>query len=804
MLHNYLKITFRNIIKSPVYFLINLLGLSVGLASCLIIFQYVYYESSYENFIPRKEDIKRISYHDHDSHLASTPVPLAPTLKSEFANVQHATRFIELKGLLQRQGSPANEEPGIIMADEEFFEVFNFDLVAGDKTSLSQPDVIYISRKIADKYFKEENALGNKLTLLDFNFGEREVEVAGVFENIPSNTHMPFEIVLSLASIVRDNSNNPWATVDNWGWNPFYTYVLMSSGNTISQDEFNTVIDQVLGKEGREESGMVFKIQDIGSIHLKSDLSNEYQENGNARAVYLLGLVALLILSIACINYINLSSAKGLERVKEIGIRKNLGARRRQLISQFIIEALVICGFSLLLGITLIQGLEPVIAAFIPNVTLGDIFTSPEALLITLVPLLVGIGWVVLQPAWLISSFSLVDMTKGKMSGAGLKRSYIKWSVILQFGISMILLISCYIIYSQVSYMQNKALGINIDQVLIVERPLGDVTNYEQKAQRFKNELVSRANIDIVSTTASIPSQGYNWSTNGFYKKGESKEDNSQSMNVTYVDNNFTKIYNIKVVAGEGSSTGEAFKSILLNRSAAEVAGIVNLEEAIGAVLIQNNEEYIIKGIIDNYNHRSIKTSFEPTVFILDNQIANYYSIRFNTEEQSLSETKSILNLTKSIYMEIFPDQAFGYFFLDEAFAAKYKSEFEFGWIILTFSLLAVLLACLGLFGLSLFSLSKRTKEIGIRKTLGASIQSLLVYLFKDYALLVFIAMIPAVPVAYYLVSEWLHEYPFRIELDISHFLFPAIALFVIALATASYHVVKLTNTNPIDSLKYE
>jgi len=804
MLQNYLKITFRNIIKSPVYFLINLLGLSVGLASCLIIFQYIYYESSYEDFITRKEDIKRISYHDHDSHLASTPVPLAPALKSEFANVQHATRFIELKGLLQREGSPANEEAGIIMADEEFFEVFNFGLLSGDKASLSQPDVVYISRKIANKYFKEENALGNKLSLLDFNFGEREVEVAGVFEDIPSNTHMPFEIVLSLSSIVRNNSNNPWATVDNWGWNPFYTYVLMSSGNTIGQDEFNTLIDQLFGGELREESGMAFQIQDIESIHLKSDLSNEYQENGNARTVYLLGLVALLILSIACINYINLSSAKGLERVKEIGVRKNFGASRRQLISQFIVEALVICVFSLLLAITLIQGLETFLVSFILDVTLGDVFTSPVALLITIVPLAVGIGWVVLQPAWLISSFSLVDMTKGKMSGAGLKRGYIRWSVILQFGISMILLISCYIIYSQVSYMQNKPLGINVDQVLVVERPLGSVTHYEQKAQSFKNELASRANIDIVSTTASIPSQGYNWSTNGFYKKGESKADNSQSMNVTYVDNNFTKIYDIKIVAGKGSSAGEAFKSILLNRSAAEVIGFANLEEAIGTVLIQNNEEYIIKGIIDDYNHRSIKISFEPTVFILDNQIANYFSIRFNTEKQSLSEVKSMLDLTKSIYLEIFPDQTFGYFFLDEAFAAKYKSELEFGWIILTFSLLAVILACLGLFGLSLFSISKRTKEIGIRKTLGASVQSLLVYLFKDYALLMFVAMIPSVPAAYYLVSEWLHEYPFRIELNASHFLLPALALFVIALGTASYHVFKLTNTNPVDSLKYE
>lgn len=811
MIRNYLNITFRNIIKSPIYFIINLLGLSIGMGACFLIIQYVYFESTFDAFHKDSENIYRVIQYSGDGGGADTPVAVASLIPEEFEAVENITHIRKIRGVLESNNgkSISNKEQDMIFAGADFLNIFNFPLLSGDINALSEPNKVFLTKEMADKYFKDLDPLGREVTLFESNFGEIKLEVAGVLENPPLNTNITFNALASMITIEKNNNGQFWATFDNWGWLGFYTFVKLRPGKTITQEQTKAFLDKYIGKEARVQGQVRVELQPLKDIRTNSSLANEYGITKDKNTITFLLVVALFILTMACINYINLTTAKGFERAKEIGVRKNLGATRGNIIGQFSLEALLVNLSALFVAITVVQMIQPWLAYSIGGAFKVTIWETPGVLLLGMIPFILGLTWSVLQPAWLISSFSMVAILKGKVINHGKGLIYRKWSVIFQFSISLTLMVSSFIIYNQVRFLQNKDLGMNIDQLLVVEKPLQAVENYAEKSKLFQTTLNTQSAVAGVSVSGSVPAKGYNYSTSNIYKKGGQPGGlGDNGLWITYIDDTYVDVYDIEMAAGvSGHQGGDQQIKVVINESALRSLNFISAEEAVGTTLVIGGDkpenEFEVIGVMKDYNHNTVKTQYQPILFFVQRN-ANFFTIKYNSGDDPLKATQRLLKQVKEDYQNIFPDNAFNYFFMDEEFEENYRAESNFGQVMLLFTSLAILLACLGLFGLSLFNLSRRTKEMGVRKTLGATSTSLLVHTSKDFVKLITIATLPALPLAFYLADKWLADYPFKVDITWYSFVIPTVGLMIISLMTAAYHMLKLSNTNPVESLRYE
>lgn len=805
MLTNYIKIIFRNLLKSPLYFLLNLFGLAVAIASCVILMQYAVFESEYDSFQSDISNKYRLVIKDDGGIGAQTPAPLQSLIASDFSQVKHSVSIREAAGVLKYEGDNeiSDIEDKIVSATPEFFEIFDINLLSGSKQDFNGNDKVYITESIAQKYFGSIDVLNKSLTLFESNFGRLDLVVAGVMEDPRPDTHFPVNILFSMESIA--NSENDWAKFDNLGWNEFYVYVELVDGGMVTQEASNEFLDKYIGAENRERAGLEVRFQPISEIHSTSGIMHEYLPTRDQRILNFLMVIAVFIMFLACINFVNLATAKGLKRAKEVGVRKNMGASRSNLILQFTLESLIINLLAVLLSITIIQLVKPLLIDGLGGAFEISFWRNKTIISYTLIPVVFAMLWAAIQPAFIISSFSMIKILKGNVADYGKGKVYRKLSVSIQFAVSLVLMISSYVVYQQITLFQNQDLGIDINQKLIVHRPQENVDNYVTKALTFREELKSFASVADVSISGSVPAHGFNWSTNNMRRADrEGDRVGEYGINVTYIDNNYVNVFKAKLLAGV-STVNEASNDIkaIISKKALVPLEISTVEEAVGMKVVNGDMNIEIVGVVDDYQHNSLRTLSQPIIFLFQDN-PQHITIDYNTGADPSGVTKKLLADVEIAYKAQFPGTNFDYTFLDQKFAEQYAYEVFFSRVIVAFTGLALLLAVLGLFGLSLFNLERKTKEVGIRKILGATLMSLFVINVKPFVKIFIISSIIALPLTLYLANQWLADFTYKIELSWLIFVIPIAGLLLVMLLTVSYHIIQLGRKNPVDSLRYE
>ena len=805
MLANYLKIALRNIIKFKAYSIINILGLAIGIASSVLIMFFVADELSYDKFNDNAEDIYRFclkaKINDMNLNLAATPAPLAETLVREFPEVKNAVRLSPSGNMTIRFEDKAFVENNFIWADSTFFDVFTVKIVRGNKkTALAEPHTIVLTETTAKKYFGNVDPVGKIMNFED----NTPYRVTAIIKEYPRNAHFKFDILASMSS--REDSRNT-----NWLSNNFQTYVKLKKGSDYKQFEnkmpalikkyigpqFISAVGSSLEDFIKADNHYNYYLQPLLSIHLYSNIDAEIGSNSEITYVYALVIIAVFILLIACINFMNLSTARSSTRAKEVGIRKVLGSTYWQLVRQFLSESIMLSFISLIFSIIIIVVVLPYFNEF-TNRELGFGNTSYFIALPLIVLMVVIVGIIAgSYPAFILSKFKPIIVLKGKIQNTNVG-SWLRSSlVVFQFSISVIMFVCTLILMQQMEYIQTKKLGYDKENILLVKRGWGLGNNINA----FKQELLNNPEIKSVGGVSNFAWDAY--SNTVFIPEGRSiNERHITWMLIT--DNDFQKTLNIKMESGRYFSRDYSADSMscVLNETAVKLMGIIDpvgktissLPQPDGTVM-----RFKIIGVIKDFNYEKLNIKIRPLVIFPAPNNLVYYCVRYKSNNPS-----NIIDIVGKTWKKYAGFAPFEYTFLDESYSLLYAGEQKASTIFLIFSMLAIFVACLGLFGLAAFTTEQRTKEIGIRKTLGASARQIVIMLINKFIKYVIIANIIAWPIAYFIMNKWIESFAYRIEINIYPFLLAAIFALFIASITVIYQAVKAATTNPIDSLKYE
>ena len=790
MLTNYLTIAHRNLKRHSGYTFINVIGLSVGLACCLFIFIFVRHEASYDRFHENADRIARVSmtwvFDQTELPTARTTTLPGPGLQRQLVDVDNYVRFLPLSEAIVQVGNAAHKETGWTYADSTLFDIFSFPLVRGNTDeALNRPNTVVLTRSIAEKYFGASDPIGQTLSL---NEGDT-YEITGIMADVPTNSHIQFDFVASFASL-------PEAGELNWNSSRYHTYVLLVSPDAISrvQAAIPGLLTAAFGEENPNTPKLL--LTPLTKVYLHSTLSGEWSPEGNIRYVYMFSAIALLILLIACINYMNLATARAVDRAREVGMRKTLGAQRTQLFGQFMGEALLTTGLGLLLAMGLVLLLMPLFNT-LTGKTLPLEFDEITKVLLgawLLVALLAGS-----YPAIVLSKFQPVKVLKGTFrnstSGIWLRKGL----VVFQFAVTTFLIASTLVIYGQLRYIQNKELGFDKEHVVVL--PI-DRTMRPQ-VEVIKETLASSGSVKRVAATSHLFVKGVSGQT---FNAGNA-ETERQLVNSSVIDADFLDLMGLRLVSGEplrpsdldAPGTEEAPYAILLNESAARHFGWTP-EEAVGQPIRSQGVGGFcrVKGVVENFHFDSLHMPIEPLVM---SAVPYFNHLLVRTTPGDLRATLDSIEATWSRFA---PHRPFEYEFLDEEYAAVYRAEQRIGRMFTTFSLLAILVACLGLLGLAAYAVVQRTKEIGIRKVLGASPASIVLLLSKEFVRLVAVAFVLAVPLAYLAMDRWLKDFAYHIDISWAIFLMAGLAALGVALLTVSYQSIRAALSDPITSLRYE
>jgi len=791
MVHNYLKIAFRNLKRNKIYSAINIVGLAIGMACTIFLLLLVFYEFSFDRYHKNSENIYRIVKGEKDKNIpnrATAPPSMAVALKNEFPEIIETVRIDNFGSPVVGYNSKFFTERGIIIADPSIFKVFTFPFIQGNpETALIEPNSIVISETIVKKYFENENPIGKYLDL-----GRRPYKITGILKNIPENSHFKFDICVTITGINK---------YDKFDARDIRTYFLLAKNYPIKILE-GKLPEFVKKFEGHAHSYIQyynFYIQPLTSIHLNSHLEFELGTNQKASTIYLFSSIALLILLIACINFMNLSTARSSLRAKEIGIRKTAGASRKQLIEQLLGESLLLTFIAMVLAAVLVELLQP----FFNNLTGRNLSLYNGNSLITtflliLFPLIVGF-LAGIYPAFFLSAFRPVKIlrriTSYSKSGLSLRQGL----VIFQFLISTILIIVTAVIFKQFNFMRNADPRFNKEQIVAVSTSSIEV---------LKNELIKNPNITNVSAVNALPGKSpsirywaskTNW--NKYYKE----------IDEVVTDYNFLNILELELIDGRDFSPSfatDVTSGFILNETAVKYFEIKNpighfFQSTPGIFHYQGN----IIGVIKDFHYLSLHSPIRPLVICLgytDNSTHPFKNHGFLLAKISAGHIQEVMKFAEAKYKEINPDTPFEYNFLDELFDQQYKNEAKLSQIFGIFTTIAIFVSCLGLFGLATFSTDRRTKEIGIRKILGASVSKLVLLLSKEFLKLVILANLIAWPVAWLVMNKWLQNFAFRIDIHIWLFLTASVIALVIALLTVGFQAIRTASANPVDALRYE
>ena len=812
MLKSYFTLALRNLRKRKVYSFINIAGLSIGMAVCLVILRYVDFELSYDRFHKNAEHIYRAtkSYYQNGEYRGTGIISgyaEGPLLQADLPEVKAYVRTHPMYGgavvTYQGDGEPVVFfEENLQFADSTFFDVFTYPVEAGDLGSaLDDPNSVVITREMADKYFGPNADAIGKTILVSGGWANGNYTVTAVLKEVPKNSHFVFDMMFPIHNLLQQPQ---YTQDDGWGWNNFVTYVELHPGVDVKglETKLAAFVEKYRGKDLAESNGRLeIKLQPILDIHLSPGLDYESSATISPNAIYFFIIISIFILAIAWINYINLSTARAMERALEVGIKKALGVFRKQLITQFIFESILVNFIGVAIAVLVAIGLLPVLEGIVGKELPFD-FSDYRLWLILLTMFVVGSLVSGAYPAFVLSSFKTVEVIKGKVERVTGGFSLRKVLVVFQFAASLILIAGTFAIYRQVMYMQNHDKGLTMEQMLIVKGP--KVVEGEGRKERLitlKRALSEIPGVQGVATSGAIPGGGYNWGT-GIRRDGAAREED-QTGSIVWVDPDFVPTYGITVLAGRNFNPAirSDMESVLINEASLKAFGLGDAEAALSQRLILGGGDTVnILGVLKNYHWNSLKTEHTPWLFRADTISGHDFSILLG----SGAPVNEVVRRVEATYKEAFPGNPFDYQFLDDFFNSQYKAEQQFGQIFSFFAVLAIFIACLGLWGLASFTTALKLKEIGIRKVLGASAASIVSLLSWQFFRLVLIASVMAIPLTWYGIDSWLDNFAFRTKLAWDLFVVPVAILSFLALGTVSLQIIRGARANPATVLRTE
>jgi len=792
MFKNYMKVALRMVKRQKIYSFINILGLAIGITCCLMIYLYISYEMNYDKFYPDSSRIFRVATDNKlqsRSHVwALSPAPLASVLEEGFPQIEHVVRIMRRgRGVVEKDGQLSFADR-IIYTDFEMFRLFGTQFLIGEPSSaLSRPNTVVLTQSFAGIYFKQNNPIGQTLTI-----DNTEYEITGVVPDPPSNTHLKYKIIMNIEDLADDYH------MVSWNHMYLYTYIKLKEG--VEPTEFETKIRHVADphtKSQIEQGGMrqEYFLQPVDDIHLYSHLIAEAGPRGNPLYLYIFIAVGLVILLLACINFMNLATARSTNRAKEVGMRKVIGAHRRQLISQFLGESFLTASLALILSLLIAEILRPLFNELTVKEFIFTDFLQP-GLLSLLIGLVFLVGIVAgSYPALLLSAFKPVAILRG-ISTAGTRSALMrKMLVIFQFAVSVFLIICTFVIQKQIGFMKDYSLGFKKEQKLVIPVREDISNNYET----IKSEFLNRPTILRATVSSSIPGRGIHMHD---FRMTEGDTTERHSFQHLYVDHDFLHTYEIELIAGRPFQTEmrtDANEAFVVNESAVKVFGLSSAQEALGKKIDCGENPKKIVGVINDFHFYGLQGSIEPLVLEIKPSKFNFLTLSINPV--NLSDTFSFF---EEKWRELFPGHPFEYFFLDEDFNLQYQNEERTGKLFAVFTFLGFFIACLGLFGLASFTAEQRTKEIGIRKVLGASVSKIAMLLTLDFTKWILIASFVAWPVAYWISDKWLRNFAYRTDIPFVAFIVATLVTFIIALLTVSYQALKASLSNPVDVLRTE
>lgn len=828
MFKNHIKIALRTILKARAFSLINIAGLAIGMATFLLILQYVNFELSYDAFHANSDRIYRVkTNYIRNSELiydsADNFAGVGPALKRELNEVRDFVRLYNAGAKFNCviTYAAAQEEPvhfnekKLFFADASFFTVFSYPLLAGEPaTALTQPNTAVVSESTAKKYFGADDPLGKIIQLNDDAGHEESFTITGVFRDGPENSYLQFNILLSYKTLHGrtrgvERYENSWAGRDN-----FLTYIELESGTP--PEEMQAKLPAIIDKykptytendaQGERIRSNTFVLQPLRDIHLTSHLSNEAEVNGDGKIVYLLAIIAVFVLMIAWINYINLSAARMFERVREVGIRKTTGASHWQLMRQFLVEAVLLNAAALTVAFGLFEISLPYFKLLTGKSL--EILSWQASPVWWLLPITFVLGTFIsgIYPAFLAASFTPAAILSGVVAHVGRGFSLRKSLVVLQFVISIALASATIIVYYQLQFMREHDLGFNPEQILILKKPahLGSDNSALQRYRNFKLELLKYPTVSSVAGSNIIPGQGF-MAGLAISSVQRGTIDDIRSFHDFWTDSDFLRTYGMTFLAGrdfmpENRGGGADSSAMIFSESAAKQLGFASAEDAIGKdVFLFGSERHTVIGVIKDYHHEQLQKPQNPTMFKLSTHAPDFFSIKLNAI--NLREALAAIELE---WGKHFPGNPFDFFFLDDFFNEQYKAYQRLGEVFSLFAVLALLIASLGLLGLVSYAVTQRTKEIGIRKVLGATVTNVTALLSKDFIKLVLLANVIAWPVTWLAMTKWLQDFAYRIDIGWWVFALAGGLALVIALVTVSTQAIRAALANPVDSLRYE
>ena len=806
MFRNYLKIAWRNILRHKAYSGINIFGLAIGIASCLLILQYVSFELSYENFQVKKDRIYRVQQDRYDNGKLSTQwaagaYAVGNSFKDAIPEIEDYVKLVQNNHVITEIDNQPLKIEKVFFATTSFFNVFTFPLIAGNPaTALKEPFTAAISETTARKIFGTTNVIGKSLELNKNSI----YTITGVYKDAPVNTQIKPDILLSYATFLSFQAKYNNTPETAWQWDGCLTYLLLREGAdpAVVEKKFPPIVEKATGAELKKfNAAVTYLLQPLTDIHLYSHYMMEPGTNGDGKTVYLLMGIAFFIVIIAWVNYINLATARAITRAREVGVRKAIGSQKGQLVRQFLYESAMLNGVAVIISLLLVLLAIPGFNKLSGQEFSFDLFVKPSFWLSLAGLFIIGVFCSGLYPAFVLSNFKPVEVLKGKMSGTKQSGILRKSLVVFQFSASLFLLIGSLVVYRQIDFMRKQPLGIQIEQTLVVAGPtVGNDSTFLQKVTTLKKQLSQESNVRNITVSTSIPGQAVGWNAGGIKLVG-TDESTQKQYRVIGVDYDYTKTFGLKLIAGRSFSKefGTDEKAVMFNRKGVQQLGFDKPEEAIGKRIDFWGDQYTVVGVTENFHQQSLRESFEPLILRCIPDASDYMSIKVNTAQVS-----NTVSRVKTAWNKFFPGNTFDYFFLDDHFDEQYKADQRFGQVFTLFTSLAILVACLGLFGLASFITLQRTKEIGIRKVLGASVGNILALLYREFAILLVVAFFIAVPIAWIATSKWLETYAFRTSIHWIYFVLPFFVIVAIAWITVSIQSIKAAIANPVNSLRNE
>lgn len=817
MLRNYFKIAARNLLRNRLHSFILIFGLGIGMAACLLLLEYVSFEWSYDQFHKNADRIYRVvntRYQNGDLIQRGTITypTIGPTMKKDFPEVEQYTRMTISNRILLQQEDQMIQVDQPLVVDQHFFNLFSASFLAGDQiTALQETNNIALSRSTVERLFSNtisnyDQLIGKMIQVDDY---DAPFKISLIYEDFPDNSLLQAGALLSYASII-----NYWGegSDNSWEWSDFYHFLLLSP--TADQKQLEAKFAQFSSQYFDESAtGIkeVFELQPLLDAHLKStDLEYEIGQTANGKSIWALLIIGLIILIIAWVNYINLSSVKAIERAKEVGVRKVIGAEKKQILFQFLMEAFLINGISLVLALAVLQIAQPLLSQLLEiNLSLSHLFQiqNNSLQLLALLGMLIILGMLsaAFYPAWLLGKQNVSNVLKGLYKKSSASVFLRRTLVVFQFTASIVLIICTLMIYQQLKHMSDQDLGIDVDQILVLDGP--ELSNFDStfidRLNTFKSTLTQFPNIESATMTSRLPGQR----TGRLFQLRTSSDESATSYTTSFIntDYNYPQTFDLPLLAGrylritDHNLSGRMIDKILVNESAYKMLGFKTAEEIVDQKIYIRDREWTVVGVLPDFHQRSLHHPIEPMLFNPFLSPGNPLAIKMNPKNIDKTITQ-----VRSTFDQFFPNNNFAYHFLDERFQEQYNREERFGKILIFFTLLTILIACLGLFGLASYTAFLRTKEIGIRKVLGSSTSDIVLLLSKDFLKLVFIAILLAIPLAWRLSIEWLAGFHYSINLHWTTYALAGCLVLLISFLTIGYQSLKTAIMNPINALRNE